>query len=868
MQIGTRKVGGISLCMILLASIATFGFGNMEKAAAEPFIKLSSTKAPAGSVVTVSGWGFTNNTLTNIYFNDEFLGGTTTSGSGTFSRVVTIPTTATLGTHRIITSDNVNITDAEFTVTDPAIINISPNAGIPGKAVTVKGTNFGVNENIFVMFNGIMIETVPSNLLSSATGTFEATIYIPSVEAARYAITASNGIFGASAMFDVRHSATIMLSADSGPTGTVIEVKGSGFSPSTHITLKFDSTRLATTPSEIKTTPEGTFSALITIPIGIATGVGTITAIDSFDKTGSALFNVNESSSVMLSPTTGYSGSSINISGSGFSSNSIVTIKMGSEVLVTKPPTVKTGESGTFAATLTLPYTADTGAHKITVTDASGRNSSALLNISGPGPLSLSRASGVAGTNVTVVGMGFSPDSIVTMRFGSNSLNSLKTDSQGNFKTTVTIPEDAPVGKYDISVRDEFGRASNSTFTVMVAGKITISPSKGPPGTEVTITGARFVNGTNVEIKFNELNVETFPPVIVNGRVGNFVAKFRVPDVESGTYAVYAEDSFGVLATAMFTVKQDGLSLEVSQISNRGGLVEVMGEGFPPSSPVTIIFNGEPIITNPPKVNASRTGTFTASFIIPGTLANGSYEISASSNDVVATTTLELKRQYIDDRYGILISIVPEKYDFDVGETLTISGRVLALNNNFPLILKIITPANAACNFQQLYLNEDMTFTAQPVKLEGPLCSVEGEYKITAFYGKGKSLTKFRVAGYDDELTGGKASVINAHWIEEILRYDNKYTVDLDWATNAVLLRNNVNQTISFYLMFVEFDANEFTKNLSYQEVTLAPYERSYVVAPYVPQMKDGRPDGYLHVFAWSSMTEPKPLHPGLYIPY
>jgi len=223
---------------------------------------------------------------------------------------------------------------------------------------------------------------------------------------------------------------------------------------------------------------------------------------------------------------------------------------------------------------------------------------------------------------------------------------------------------------------------------------------------------------------------------------------------------------------------------------------------------------------------------------------------------------------HVDDRFGILISVAPQKYDFAPGETVIISGEVHALRNGSPVLLKVFNSKNSACSFQQLSLDQDMKFKAQPIKLEGILCGVEGEYKITAHYGRGKALTKFNVAGSDDELTGGKAEVINAQVISELLRLDNKYPVDLDWATNAVLLRNNMNQTITLYLIFAEFDANEITKQLSYAEVTLEPFEKDYVVAPFVPQIIDGKPNGYLHVFAWTNLNAPTPLHPGLYVPY
>ena len=77
-----------------------------------------------------------------------------------------------------------------------------------------------------------------------------------------------------------------------------------------------------------------------------------------------------------------------------------------------------------------------------------------------------------------------------------------------------------------------------------------------------------------------------------------------------------------------------------------------------------------------------------------------------------------------------------------------------------------------------------------------------------------------------------------------------------------------MNQTTTFYIIFAEFDTNEITKTLSYKEITLEPFRKDYVIAPFVPHIIDGKADGYLHIFAWTTLDDPTPLHPGLYIPY
>jgi len=625
---------------------------------------------------------------------------------------------------------------------------------------------------------------------------------------------------------------------------------------------------IVTIPTSISTDSSGTFSAQITIPIGIAQGMSTISAIDDSGRVGSAAFNITASGLVTLNPKSGYVGTLVSVSGVGFSSSSVVTVQLNSRMLST--PNIMTNIDGTFSSTITIPTDMEEGSYTVHVTDQSGRIGSATFHVKTPEPLTLSKYSGIAGSIVNISGQGFTSSSSLTITFDSIALPAnIITNGKGSFQATITIPKDALEGEHTILVTDPSGRTSSTLFSVKIASALSISPLMGPPGTEVTITGSKFITNSTLSIKFNDVNVPTFPSNVVSGVSGKFMAKFRISsNIVEGTYTISADDKTGALAVGDFSVTKDGFYITTSQTSTRAGTIVIRGSGFPPHTPIKIMFDDQIVSTTPLKINATRTGTFAATFNVPGIAPNGNHTISAIGNNATATAFLDLKRQYIDDRYGILISVVPEKYDFVHGETLMISGKVLALNNNLPLILKVVNPNNAACNFQQLPIDKEMNFRAASLKLDGPLCSIEGEYKITVFYGRGKALTKFKLGASDGELTGGKAEVINANLMQNGFRYDNRYTVDLDWATNAVLLRNNVNQTIAFNLMFVEYDANEITKKLSNVEVTLEPLEKDYVIAPYVPRIINGKPDGYLHVFAWTDINSPEVLHPGLYVPY
>jgi hypothetical protein len=857
---------------LLVLCVGVYSVSSFQQANADAGLMVSPTSGAPGSVITISGWGFSNNTQMRIFLDYERLGEIITTEAGTFTQIVAIPIGTSPGTHRITGSDNANIIEEIFTVTAPAKIAISPNTASPGTSLTILGSNFSPNTRVIIRFDDAQIPTIPFDLVASASGTFSTTVQLPKTNAGSHVVSATDDIFTASEKINVREPSLVSLSAKSGPTGTLVTVIGSGFSPNSSITVKFDSTALATIPSVVAASSGGTFSAVITIPIGIAAGTGTISAVDGAGRSGSEIFSVTASGVVNLTPTSAFGGSSVTVSGSGFNPNSVITLRFDSTTLATSPIVVTTTPAGTFSGMITVPTGVAVGGHTISATDESGRIGSTVFDLNAPGPLSLSRDAGIGGSRIKISGVGFSPNSDITIKFGSLTLTNseTKTNADGTFEATFTVPGDATVGTHAISVTDSFGRTATSLFTVRTTAILSASPQMGPPGSEVTVTGSKFINGTRLSIRFDDLEMRTMPGEVVGSALGKFLAKFHIPNnITAGTYMISAEDETGITALGRFTVINEGLSLTVAQDFSTASTISITGSGFSPDSQVTIKFDDELVsLTNPTRVNTTSSGTFSATFNAPGLAGSGRHVVSASTNDITATTILELKRHLIDDRYGILISVVPDKYDFSPGETLAIGGKVLALDNGFPLLLKVINPNNAACSFQQLTLDQEMNFKAEQVGLQGPLCSIEGEYKITAFYGRGKSLTKFKVGPSDNVLTGGQAEVINSQIIKDRLRYDNRYTIDLDWATNAVLLRNNVNQTLRFYLMFIEYDANEITKNITYTEVSLEPFEKDFVVAPYVPRIVDGKPNGYLHVFAWTALNSPTPLHPGLYVPY
>ncbi len=841
-----------------------------------PAVSLSPERGIPGTAVSITASNFDFHKRIYIRFDGDTIDTLSAAPPSVtwsqYGKYIYIPGAATAGTHFISITDGILTVPMIFEVLQLASpsITLSTGSAPAGTSIVVRGDGFVANTPIVIKLDSRTLAAIPTDIITNVSGSFTATATIPtgtSIDTYTISAVDASGRTG-SELFTTIKAGALTLSSSSAIVGSTITVYGSEFNPNSPVTLKLDSLPLVTDPASVVTSSTGTFTATISIPTGLA-GTKTISAIDSTGRPASAIFTAMKNPVVAVSPSSGTRSGIISVTGSDFIPNSSLTIKLDSAILTV----TKADSLGNLGVSATLPRDASFGDHTISVIDSMGGASSTRLTVIKTGTVTLSAETGRVGTVVTISGSEYNPKTAVTIMFDSAIIETAKTDATGSFSTNIIIPTKTQDGGHTINVVDAEGRTGLASFSVREPGFITITPTTGPPGTEVTISGWNYINGTKITINFGSQfssdHVGTYPKELFGSALGRFIGKFRIPlNHTEGTFPVYAWDSTGRLGSALFTVASEGLALSLPNNNGKGGTVSMEGWGFPARGNVTITFDGEAMHTTPLKIITTRTGTFKASFVVPGNAPNGDHLIQAESRGIITNATLTLKRNYIDDRYGILISAFPQKYDFAVGETAEISGKVLALNNGLPLLLRIINPNGAACNVQQLYLDSNMDFEAEPIKLEGKLCSIEGEYKITAFYGKGKSLTKFDVAGFGDELTGGSAEVMNGQKVSKILRYDNKYTVDLDWANNAVRVRNNVNQTITLYLMFAEFDANEVTKKLSYNEITLGPFEHDYVVAPFVPQIIDGRPDGYLHVFAWTSLNDPTPLHPGLYVPY
>jgi len=579
-------------------------------------VTASFTRAPiSGAVdttITLTGYGFASSTAVTVTWDGSAL---TTSPTplitdvkGSLIATVTVPNGGPV-THTISCNDGIGTVSQTYTITRGIVL--SPVSGSIGTAVSVTGSGFPSSSNIIITFNGEPVATTPTSITSSASGTFTATFTIPSVTSGAKTVRASDNVGGsATATFTVTTS--VSLSVTTGRVGTAVTVTGAGFAPSSTVTIKYDDASLLTAPTDLA----GGFVQVITIPNSPA-GPHTVSAVDDQGVTGSAAFTVTPS--ITVYPTSGIVGSSVVVTGAGYSGGSTITITFAGTPVSTTPSIITTDQYGAFTASFAAPNN-PAGGWSVRAQDSSGLQSVATYTITTK--LTLSSTTGTVGTVVTAKGAGFAANSQITLTFDSTTLTttplSVVSDANGRFEASFTIPESMGQA-HTIMASDAAGGRVSATCTVIPF--ILLSPNNGRVGSNVVISGTGFCPGGVITITFESGIVATLPPIVEANSMGSFTASFTVPSASPGAKTIRTSDIVGGSAQATYTVTP---LITFTATGRAGTAVTVTGTGFAPSNTVSIKFDAVTLVSAP----TDPIGGFTQVITVPNAPA-GSYLISA-----------------------------------------------------------------------------------------------------------------------------------------------------------------------------------------------------------------------------------------------
>jgi branched-chain amino acid transport system substrate-binding protein len=305
----------------------------------------------------------------------------------------------------------------------------------------------------------------------------------------------------------------------------------------------------------------GDWFAQFEVPL-TAHATNTIAASDGYNNSATPLVFTLLPASLTVDPTTGPAGTPANIVGQGYPPQTGVhSLTLGGVNMLPCDPVV-TDAIGSFSVDVTVPALSQGGK---TVSANAGTSFASTSFLVDPGPpepppptdpaaLAVAPSSGPAGTPVTVTGTDFPPLSgLTTVTIGGVQVapccTPIVTDENGDFEVTFEAPA-LSQGVKTVSATVA-ATTVNSEFTIDPGppqpppptdpATITASPSSGPVGTAVTLTGSDFpaLSGLTT-LTTGGVPITPRCPAVVTDDTGGFSVVFTVPGLAEGGRTVTA----------------------------------------------------------------------------------------------------------------------------------------------------------------------------------------------------------------------------------------------------------------------------------------------------------------------------------------
>lgn len=336
--------------------------------------------------------------------------------------------------------------------------------------------------------------------------------------------------------------------------------------------------------------------------------------------------------SIGLSVSSDPPGTSVTVSGSGFTSGESYQIIFapGTAYQQTLFSGGMVSGTGTFSTPVTIPYVP----FDQYVIRVSAITSGTLMeNFNVTAGINLNNSSGYVSDTLLVSGAGFRPSVPVFVFFNNASSANSTADTRG-----VISPVSFPVptlhaGVYYVYATD--GDASTPAITFTLKPRLRTDISQGAVGDKVDLDGTGFDYISGITVYWDNEPVPT--PLVFSSSTGVFLTSIVVPPTTRGSHNIKARDNNQNAASASFEVTS---SITVNPNSaGPGSTVSLVGRGFRASYVVSVNFNGTAIKTQPTTITTDTTGSFSASFEVPGVVA-GNYLVRASYDAYLATATL------------------------------------------------------------------------------------------------------------------------------------------------------------------------------------------------------------------------------------
>lgn len=525
------------------------------------------TSGGPGTAMQLIGGGFNANEAVNIYWgknNAVSLGNVTSAYDGSFSLQINAPVPATVGYNpiNVVRSKQTPAhVETIFHILPPKMIS---SAGArSNQAVHVQLSGFAANEQVTLSWNANGGQTITTVTMGS-TGAADTDVAPPSAPKGAYTLQAAGNISQLHAQSNLNIGPGILLSPNTENPGGTDVVNGGGFTPGETVSVYFQNTSNGVTPATVDAS--GSFSVSLAVPAKYSPyntyfvyAVSTTTT----DSAKARFFYTTPSIQLACCNAPTY-GDSFTLDGQGFAAQE--TVKITAQNTVQTFPTVlgtaTAAADGSFAFTSTMlsapavPSIVSNGINMYMYATGLASKIKASSSFDALPNVIPTPSSAQIGQTVTLNGGGFGSKETVTLLFQGTQIATAKTDINGAFKATITIPAFAQSGTYyNLWVNgNTSGESVNSGLTFLPT--ITMSPQTGPSGTSITVNGdgLYIYDGINIYWLDPITNTRTWLTSVGLNGTNSFQVTVTAPsNLTSGnTYYVQLEDGNGMIAQLPF----------------------------------------------------------------------------------------------------------------------------------------------------------------------------------------------------------------------------------------------------------------------------------------------------------------------------
>ena len=515
----------------------------------------------------------------------------------------------------------------------------------------------------------------------------------------------------------------LSVDPDEGLPGDELTLDGTGFDDGEQYNVTFWNATTSDMVVDVDTDEEtddyGSFTVTFDVPTGWDYGVYGINVSDGTNINITTAFTIGPAISLDLDE--GPEGTIVTITGRGFNESDTlvagdITLDDVGYALTIVDDEIDIDEDGEFSGEVIIP-SFGVGDHNITVDDGVW-DADAEFEIDGASDVSVDPTYGSPGASIAVEGANFTQMAGQDVEFwlmrvdtGANtSVGEVETEADGTFTGTFTVPA-VPFDTYRLIANSSEGVNATDAFKVGIIAVI-ISPTSGPSGNEVTVTGTGFETGDYNATIGDELVIESAGGVDAEETLSD---TFFVPTMDPGTYSVtVVDEEENEISVTYIVTETTSLTAEPTDVAT-GYNLSFTGVNFAESEDTELtwyVYNSSwsldiseivNFTDSADNANLTQYGNFTALYTIPDTLILGNtYTINATDDTAQMDTWGEVTITIVEEE----VEIGPNSGSYSLGDTVTFSIR--ATFEKADAVLQIEDPSGELY-FESTFIADEWT---------------------------------------------------------------------------------------------------------------------------------------------------------------